>query len=148
MIFKDLIPSSKETQCISNDKINLVMLLSEIFVNFSKKRIKHVNTLKRQNANILALIRWDKQKPLMKSDTYYSICKHVILVSSSLGRRYYWWLRLCQNNLRTSWLFGVARVDKFVSASSISLWLLNRTQIWILLGLNLITLLCISQWNK
>ena len=57
--FKNLIPTSKETQCISNDKINLVMLLSGIIVNFSKKEkyTKHVNTLSRQNANILALIR-------------------------------------------------------------------------------------------
>jgi hypothetical protein len=58
MIFKDLVPTSKETQRISNDKINLVMLLSEIIFNFSKtKTKKHVNTLGRQNANILALIR-------------------------------------------------------------------------------------------
>jgi len=48
----------------------------------------------------------------MKSDAYHSICKHVILFFRSHGQQYQWWLRLCQNNLCTSRLFGMVRVEK------------------------------------
>jgi len=54
VIRKDLLPTSGKTQCISNGKANFLMLLREIIVHVFQKHTKHLNTLSRQNANILA----------------------------------------------------------------------------------------------
>jgi hypothetical protein len=60
--FKNLLPTSKQTQCTSNDKIKFLMLLSEIIFNVFQKNTKHTNTLSRQNVKILALKCRDIQK--------------------------------------------------------------------------------------
>jgi hypothetical protein len=44
IIFKDLLPTSKETQCIYNDITKLAILLREIIVNISQKHTKHKDT--------------------------------------------------------------------------------------------------------
>jgi len=55
MIVKDLLPTSKKIKCISNGKTNFVMLLRNNIVHVFQKHTKHINTLRRQNANNLAL---------------------------------------------------------------------------------------------
>jgi hypothetical protein len=49
---------------MTNEKLNLVMLLSEIIMKFSQENTKHLNThsLCKQIAKILALKRRDIQK--------------------------------------------------------------------------------------